>query len=142
MRILRSVVAIVAGFGFMASTVMVGTIVATALFVPGGIQAAAAGVPAPALPRGYLVSSFVITAIGAILGGWLAARLATFAPYAHSAALAAVVAVLSLGSGANAPAGSQPEWYASAIGIVGVLGVLLGGKLRAAAARAGGHVVA
>jgi hypothetical protein len=142
MRILRSVAAIVAGFGFMASTVMIGTIVGTALFVPGGLEGATAGVPLPALPRAYLAASLVVSAAGALLGGWLAARIASFAPYGHAAVLAALVAILSIGSVASGPVDPQPGWYPSVIGMIGVVGVLLGGKLRAAAAGADGHVVA
>ncbi|MEP6919465.1 MAG: hypothetical protein ABJC89_27735, partial [Acidobacteriota bacterium] len=95
MRILRSVAAIVAGFGFMVLTVIVGTIVGTTLFIPGGMRAASSGQPS-ALPFAYLAANLVIGAIGAVLGGWLAARFAAFAPYGHAAVLAAVVAALSV----------------------------------------------
>jgi hypothetical protein len=52
------------------------------------------------------------------------------------------VAALSLQSVVAGPAGPQPGWYPVATGIIGVGGILLGGKLRAAAAAADGHVVA
>jgi hypothetical protein len=142
MRMLRSVAAIVAGFGFMASTVMIGSIVGTALFVPGGMQAAAGGALPAAVPPMYLATNLATSAAGAVLGGWLAARIAAFAPYGHAAVLAAIVAVLSAGSVASGPAGPQPGWYPAVIGVIGVAGILLGGKLRAAAAAAGAHVVA
>jgi hypothetical protein len=51
--------------------------------------------------------------------------------------MAAVVAVLSITTVTGAPAPSYPGWYPSALGFVAVLGVLLGGKLRAAASAAG-----
>ena len=139
MRIMRSIAAIVVGLGFMAATVTVGTLVASALI--GG------GEPADGRPLGtgataYLYVNLVICGIGAILGGWLAARIASFAPYGHAAVMAAIVAVLSMTTVTGAPAPSHPGWYPSALGLVAVLGVLLGGKLRAAAASPAGPVVA
>lgn len=138
MRILRSVAAIAVGLGFMAATVRTGTLVASGLIV-GGPEA---GNPAPMATATYLYVNLAICGIGAILGGWLAARVASFAPYGHAAVMAAVVAVLSITTVTGAPAPSYPGWYPSALGFVAVLGVLLGGKLRAAAASAAGPVVA
>jgi peptidoglycan/LPS O-acetylase OafA/YrhL len=137
MQGLRSIAAIVAGFGFMASTVMVGTIIATALFIP----AAGGSAPAP-LPVMYLVASLVMSFLGAVLGGWLAARIGSSAPFAHAAVLAALTAVLSVVSAIQGPPGAQPGWHPIVAGIVSVAGVLLGGRLRALAASADGAVVA
>jgi len=119
MTIIRSIAAIVAGFGFMASTVMVGTIIA-----------AASGV-VPASPIGYLAASLTVRMLGAVLGGWLAARIAIHAPFAHAIVLAAIVAGMSIATAINVP---QPAWYSVIIGVIGVIGVLLGGWLRASAA--------
>jgi hypothetical protein len=131
MRILRSVAAIVVGLGFMAATVTVGTLVASALIGDGAMPLAA-----------YLSVNLAVCGIGAILGGWLAARIASFAPYGHAAVMAAIVAVLSITTAPGAPAPAYPGWYPSVLGLVAVLGVLLGGKLRAAAASGAGPVVA
>jgi hypothetical protein len=133
MRILRSVAAIAVGLGFMAATVRTGTLVASGLI--GG--APGAGNPSPIATATYLYVNLAICGIGAILGGWLAARVASFAPYGHAAVMAAVVAVLSITTVTGAPAPSYPGWYPSALGFVAVLGVLLGGKVRAAASAAG-----
>jgi hypothetical protein len=141
-RILRSVAAIVAGYGFMALTVMIGIIVATALFVPAGMPAEERGAASPALPVAYLAANLGISLLGAVLGGWLTARIAAFAPFGHAAALAAIVATLTILTAATAPAGPQPAWYPIVIGSLGVIGVLAGGMLRAAAAAAGAAVVA
>jgi hypothetical protein len=132
MRILRSVAAVASGLGFMAATVRVGVLLASALV----------GTPQPSNPglTAYLVLNLVICGAGAILGGWLAARIASFAPYAHAAVMAAIVAVLSVGTATGAPAAGSPSWYPSVLGLVAVFGVLLGGKLRAAAST--GPVVA
>jgi MFS family permease len=134
MRIMKSVAAIAAGLGFMAATVTVGTLLASALL--GGGEPADGKPSATALVV-YLLLNLVICGIGAILGGWLAARIATFAPYGHAAVMAAIVAVLSITTATGASAPGHPEWYPSALGLVAILGVLLGGKLRAAAASTG-----
>jgi len=138
MRIVRSVAAIAVGLGFMAATVTVGTLVASVL-IGGGEPAD--GKPLATAVATYLYVNLVICGIGAILGGWLAARIASFAPYGHAAVMAAIVAVLSITTATGAPA-PAPEWYPSVLSLVAVLGVLLGGKLRAAAASPPGPVVA
>jgi hypothetical protein len=132
MRILRSVAAVASGLGFLAATVRVGALLATVLV--GTPQRSDAGLTA------YLFLNLVICGAGAILGGWLAARIASFAPYAHAAVMAAIVAVLSVGTATGVPAAGSPSWYPSVLGLVAVFGVLLGGKLRAAAST--GPVVA
>ena len=138
MRIMRSVAAIAVGLGFMAATVTVGTLVASVLI---GVGTADDRPSATAMAT-YLYVNLAICGIGAILGGWLAARIASFAPYGHAAVMAAIVAVSSITTVTGAPAPSHPGWYPSALGLVAVLGVLLGGKLRAAAASPAGPVVA
>jgi hypothetical protein len=132
MRILRSVAAVASGLGFMAATVRVGVLLASALV----------GIPQPSNAglTAYLFLSLVICGVGAILGGWLAARIACFAPYGHAAVLAAIVAVVSASGALGGAAAGTPGWYPSALGLVAVFGVLLGGKLRAAAST--GPVVA
>jgi hypothetical protein len=143
MRVLRSVAAIVAGYGVMSLTVIGGTIIAAALFVPGGVRALAGGAPPDGLPAAYLAANLATSALGAVLGGWLTARIAFVAPFSHAAVLAVFPATLALGSATtNAPAGPEPGWYPIVIGVIGVAGVLAGGKLRAAAAAARGPVVA
>lgn len=139
MRIMRSLAAIIVGLGFMAATTTVWMIVANATFMPGGPEVARASSIRMAA---YLYANLIVCGVGAVIGGWLAARIAPSAPYGHAAALAAIVAIVSIPSATGAPAPAHPGWYPAAIGLIGVLGVLLGGKLRAAAASAEGPVVA
>ncbi len=142
MQGLRSIVAIVAGFGFMTSTAMVGTILAAALFIPGGARSLATGDVPASLPAAYFAATFVTSFLGAVFGGWLAARIGASAPFAHAAALAVVVAIMSVASIFQAAPRAQPGWYAIVVGIIGMSGILLGGKLRASAASSSGAVVA
>ena len=118
MRLLRSIVAIGLGLAFMAATTAVWTIVAR-----GGA---------------HPFANLAVAGVGAVIGGWLTARVASGFPYAHAAALAALVAVIALPSATGASQASQPGWYPAALALVAVLGVLLGGKLRAAAASSEG----
>jgi hypothetical protein len=142
MQGLRSIAAVVAGFGFMASTVMVGSIIATALFIPAGITAAQGGGAAASIPALYVAANLAVSLLGAVMGGWLSARIGSIAPLAHALALAIVTAVLAAYSAFQAPNNGQPGWYPLVVGIIGVAGVLLGGKLRAAAAAADSGVIA
>jgi hypothetical protein len=141
MRILRSIVAILAGFGFLVSTLMVGTVIATAIFIPEGASPPGGRPPAPEMHPAYLAVNVAVSAMGAVMGGWLAARIGGAAPFMHAAVLAVIVAVLSVATLLNAPASAQPRWYLIVLSTIVVVGVLLGGKLRAAAAAAGPVVV-
>ena len=108
MRLLRSVAAIVAGYGVISLTVIGGIIIATSLFIPGGVQAMTGGAPPPALPAAYLAANLATCALGAVLGGWLTARVAAFAPLGHAAVLAVMVGVLTFGSAVAGPADPSP----------------------------------
>ena len=129
MRIFRSVAAVVAGLGFMAATATVGMLIASLALnretpdvrlTPGAFST-------------FLFLYVVFCGLGGVFGGWLTARIGSSAPYGHAGALAAVVAVLSIEVAMAVPTPGQPGWYPSLLGIVAVTGVLLGGKLRAAA---------
>ena len=129
MRIIRSVAAVLAGLGFMAATATVGMLVASL-----ALNRATPDVRlTPAAFSTFLFLYVVFCGLGGVFGGWLTARIGASAPYAHAAALAAVVAVLSIEVAMAVPTPGQPGWYPSLLGIVAVTGVLLGGKLRAAA---------
>jgi hypothetical protein len=129
MQILRSVVAIVGGFWFIAATVWAGTLVAARVLVPGY-----GGTMPPALPVAYQAALLAVSGLGSLMGGWLAARIAPFAPFTHAAVLAAIDAAMSVNLLIKPPDGPPLRAYAVANAVIGVLGVLLGGKLRAAAA--------
>ena len=130
MRIIRSIAAVVAGLGFMAATATVGVLVASLALGRESPQVRLT----PAAFSTFLFLNLVFSGIGGILGGWLTARIAASAPYPHAAALAAIVALLSIEAAVAMPTPGQPGWYPSVLGIVAVTGVLLGGKLRATAA--------
>ncbi|HTH00304.1 MAG TPA: hypothetical protein VL882_08565 [Vicinamibacterales bacterium] len=129
MRIIRSVAAVLAGLGFMAATATVGMLIASLALNRETPEIRLT----PAAFSTFLFLNLVFCGIGGIVGGWLTARIGSSAPYAHAAALAALVAVVSIDAAMAMPTPNQPGWYPSLLGIVAVTAVLLGGKLRAAA---------
>lgn len=124
MQLLRSVAAVLAGLGFMLSTVLIGTGIIGVLFLSGGMV------------RAYIVASLALSTMAAIFGGWLAARIAGRGEMLHAAALAGVMAAMTLSIVLGERPEGQPGWYAPVVGALGVAGVLAGGWLRASAADA------
>lgn len=121
MSALRSVAAVVMGLAFMLTF--------AGLVAP--VLAAFAGVP------GFLAAN----AMAAVIGGWLAARIAGRAELAHAVALAVVIAIGTILAASVEPPVPQPVWYVPVAGLVGVTGVLIGGWLRGAAAEARRSVI-
>lgn len=113
MRVLRSLIAVLAGFGFLMFTG----------FVAGGLST--------------LVAKLLVGALGAFLAGWMTARLAEYSPMGHAGVLALFVAAASF---SLIYGGSTGGWYSAASTVAGVAGVLAGGWIRAAADHARGTV--
>lgn len=104
----HSLLAVLGGFAAMALLVMVTTAVAAALLVPGGVQMMAQ--PGATLPRAYLTVNVLCSALAALVGGGVTARIATTAPLGHGAGLAVLMVLMSVGSMRQAK-GRQPRWY-------------------------------
>lgn len=121
---LSSIFSVVSGYLGMAAVVMIGTAIAAAAFIPGGFAGAKS--LQGSLPRTYLYSNLALSFVGALLGGWLSARLAPHNPVIHAAALAVLLLVMS-GVSAKTQATKQPAWYPWTIAAIGVAGVMLGG---------------
>lgn len=133
---LRSIMAVVAGFSTMAVVVMVGSIAIVAAFIPGGFSAmralrdgTGAAMPAPT-PR-YLVMNIALSLVAAILGGWITARIASRAVNGHLIALCLVIVLMGVVSAFGSGSGSsvQPAWYKFVIPLVGIAGVGLSAML-------------
>jgi hypothetical protein len=121
---LRSAAAVVAGFGFLN----------TALWIGGGLIAAV--FHALGMGRAAVGAILVVSALAAIMGGWITARISGGAEMAHAAVLAAVMAAITLTVSMGERPEGQPVWYAPVVGVLGVAGILAGGWLRASAASA------
>ncbi len=125
-----SIGSIVSGYIVMALIVMIGTIAATAAMIPGGFGMMKN--PVVPAPRQYLIANLAVSFVAALVGGWLTARMAPNAPMMHSAILGALLLVMSVVSARTQRTG-QPSWYPMTLAAIGVVGVLIGGFLKASA---------
>lgn len=124
----HSFLAVLGGFAAMAILVMVTTALAAQWMVPGGMRAMAA--PGASLPRAYLATNLVCSAIAALLGGALTARIAGHDPLIHGGALAMLMVLMSYASMKQAE-GRQPRWYQltlmTVMPAIALLGAWVGG---------------
>lgn len=125
----RLILGVVVGFAVVFVTVMVTTWGAMG----------AAGLELGDEPTGaYLLLNLAGGLVAAVLGGWVAVRLAGRRMTAAWLLIGAML-VLTAGSLVGEPAPGQPDWYPLAVAVVGVTGVALGGAA-AADRRRGGAV--
>ena len=131
---LHVVLAVAAGYIAMAALVIMGTLAATALFVPRGV-AAMRGSGTTQLPRSYLAANLTFSLVAAVAGGWVTARIAPTTRVGAIAGLVALVIVLNLSTrfgkqaGASPSQRGQPSWYQSIILAISLVGVLIGASL-------------
>jgi hypothetical protein len=115
--------------------VFAGGIIAAALFQLGALAAFVGlyGIPLGASSERPSVSYFALnlgcSALAAVTGGWVTARLARQRPLAHVGTLALVLAAVVLW-GFTRPPSQWPGWYPPALALVAVAGTLAGGFLR------------
>lgn len=128
---MRSIICVVAGFVVVMAVFLAGTAAATELIVEGGLFGAATG-PRSALPPEYFAANLMMLVMGAVLGGWVTARMAPAAEMAHVLALAVLVVLMSLPGvlGYGESQADQPVWYIYALPVLGVGAALLGGWMR------------
>ena len=128
---MRSIIAVVAGFIVVMGVMMAGVAAATELIVPGGLFHAATG-PREALPATYYAANVVVAAMGALLGGWVTARMAPAREMVHVLALTVLLILMSvpgiLGYGPSHDV--QPDWYKWSLPVFTVGAAILGGWLR------------
>lgn len=126
---LRSILAVIAGFMVMVMFVGFGTTIAAG-FMIGPVQAGTVVQP----PLAYLIVNLALSLVAAIIGGWVAGAIAGRDPMIHAGALSLLVLVLSVVSiivaRGTQEAAVQPKWYQLVVTILGVGGVLLGGVMR------------
>ena len=119
-RALRSILAVFAGLIACVATVIACTLIAVhAMHLK-------TGNPAP----GYLTLNVVYSLAAALLGGWLAARIAGFKPLHHGLALAMILALFSLLSLVK-PSAAQPYNYQLLMAVLPPFAVLAGAAIAA-----------
>ena len=121
--IVRSVIAVVAGYATMAVVVIALSVIVTKV-APGWMGNE--GAPNAT----YVVTNLIYSLAAAMLGGYVAATIGSRAPLAHACALAAIVFALAIVSAVQV-GDRQPRWYQVVLAIVGPLGTVLGGLIRA-----------
>jgi uncharacterized membrane protein YfcA len=114
--VIRSVLAVVAGYLATAVIVMAGTFAAMAAF---GLSMTSAPTPP------YLAANLVVSFIGAVVGGWVCTRIAPNRQWAHAVALVFLFFLISLLPVGGATNG-QPAWYTLALAFIGTVGVMSG----------------
>lgn len=106
---LRSILAVLAGYAAMAAIVIVSTILAVR-FILRRPPSALRGVDPAALSGPYLAANIAASAVAALGAGWITGTIAGHDPLAHGLALAALMVALGLLSARQAGA-AQPRWY-------------------------------
>lgn len=82
----------------------------------------------PMHETGLNLLALVYRAVWTVLGGWVAARLAPFAPVGHAIALGGLGLVLGI-LGAIAAWGLSPGWFLIAVALTGPICAWAGGRL-------------
>ena len=128
---MRSIICVVAGFVVVMAVVIGGTAAATELIVEGGLEGAQ-NRPASELPPTYFAANLIVSAMAALLGGWVTARMAPDREMIHVLALAFLIILMSVPGivGYGPSAAAQPDWFVYAMPVLGVGGAILGGWLR------------
>jgi hypothetical protein len=121
--IVRSILAVIAGYAAMVAVVILCTVVIKQM-APGWMGDDGS----PQLM--YVITNLGYSFTAALLGGYIAAAIGSRAPLTHAGALAALMLLFSIFS-AMQMRGRQPVWYQIALTIVAPLGALLGGLIRA-----------
>ena len=84
----------------------------------------------PTFTSGYLVANLVISLVAAIQGGLITGRLAPSDPFRHGCGLAIMALLCMVAMQSAGVTTGLPRWYLPVVGVVGVCGALLGGKIQ------------
>ncbi len=121
---LKSVLAIVAGWVLTVALVILSTMILSMVFY-GGLN--------PSITEGEIVSSSFLIAniltgfMAAMAGGYLTANLAPRSGLIHTVILATINLVVAIPMIITGAQPSQPEWYPMVMAFIGVVGTLDGG---------------
>ena len=121
---LKSVIALIAGFAIMTFTILIATIVAVSALT----------ITPSAPTTQFLALNVFYSAAAATFGGYATASLAPERPSAHVLILAMMVLIMGV-SGFLAPQPGQQRWNLVAVLVLSPIGVFLGGRLREAQRR-------
>jgi hypothetical protein len=121
--IVRSVVAVVAGYAAMAAVVILLSVLVKKI--------APAWMGAESAPNASYVYTNLLYSFGAaMIGGYVAATIGSRAPLSHACALAVLVFILAIVTAVQI-GDRQPRSYQVALTLIGPLGAILGGWVKA-----------
>lgn len=128
--IVRTAIAILGGFLAMTVVVLAGTVGLSSQLVPDGMRGLSQD--RGSLPAAYLGANLVLSALAALLGGWVASRMDPQGRWRPVIGLTALVLLMSIANQAvpRGSTGAPVPWYPWAIVLVGSLGAAVGGWLR------------
>lgn len=127
---LRSVLAVLAGYATMAALVA-GTTAALAKLWPSSSEGEAPPTPA------YTAVNLAYSGLSAAIGGYVTATLARHSPIGHAAALSTMILGLGALYSAQSSGGKQPGWYLALLPALASGGVFAGGYINARSRRSG-----
>ena len=116
MRVVRSVLAVLVGFGVFFAIVQMLNVFTSGLDASGAVM-------------NYLVLSLTWTICGAVLSGYITARLAASHEFPHVAAVGLLMVVVSFLS-MRQEGIAQPGWYQTAIAGCGPISAMIGAAIR------------
>jgi small-conductance mechanosensitive channel len=125
---LRSIGSVVLGYVVLALITIGGTSAAAALLLPRRAAGSQPGMPPPLTPS-YLTANLTLSALAAVVGGYVTARMAPARPMVHVAVLALLIVALSILSSRSPMSTGQPRWYQRALPVIGLAGAAVGGLL-------------
>lgn len=120
MKILRSIVAVVAGFGAMAGIVIWLTPIAARYYGAEDFRY---------LNQAYMMANLAYSAAAAMIGGFITAWIAGSREIRHAAALGLLMIAMSFVS-MRVNGEQQPGWYEVVIGGLGPIAAMLGAAIR------------
>lgn len=121
MKLVRSVVAVVAGFVVMAGIVMLLTPVVARYYHAEDFRTT--------MNPGFMMANLAYTAVAAIIGGFVTAWVAGYREIRHASALGLLMIAMSFVS-MRTQGEHQPGWYEVVIGGCGPIAAMLGAALR------------
>lgn len=124
---LRTLLAVFAGYAVMAVLVVIATgVAAKRLLHAADLRSVEKLSPTPA----YLAVNLAYSLLFAIVAGWVTAALDPKSPVTAIRWLAAFTVLMAVVSWMQGRESRRPNWYAPVLLLLGIVGVLLGGYLR------------
>jgi hypothetical protein len=130
----RTIAAVLGGFGVMLVLVIVSTLLESAVLLDAPRDGGQ-----PSVTGTYPLANLISAVVAAIAGGWVCSWIGRPRSVGATWGLSAFVLVMSAFTAVvdEPPVAGPPAWYAYAVLVIGVVGVLIGGFLERLRSSAG-----